>query len=143
MTGEFIRMNLIWPVADLAMGTCTMKWYRQIERMDKWTKGEVRRWQTEQLHKLIEHAYNHTRYYRQVMDNLGLHPEDIKSLEDIKLLPVLTRDDIKNHYNDIIPDNISLYRHRHCSTGGSTGEPLNYICDENTWGFVTAMKSTN
>ena len=140
MIGEFLRMNLIWPVADMVMGTCTMKWYKQIERMNKWTKEEVRQWQTEQLHKIVHHAYNHTRYYHDVMEKMGLRPEDIKSMEDIKLLPVLTREDIKNHFNDIIPDNIRQYRHRHCSTGGSTGQPMHYICDENTWGFVTAMK---
>ena len=101
MIGEFLRMNLIWPVADMVMGTCTMKWYKQIERMNKWTKEEVRQWQTEQLHKIVHHAYNHTRYYHDVMEKMGLRPEDIKSMEDIKLLPVLTREDIKNQFKNL------------------------------------------
>lgn len=133
-------MHCIFPIADLIMGTCAMKWYRQIVKMNSWSKQEVKDWQTTQLHRLISHAYNHTRYYREVMDDLGMKPQDIKTLEDIKLLPVLTREIIKERFDDIVADNIVNYPNRICSTGGSTGQPMQYICDENTWGFVTAMK---
>ena len=96
----------VFPVADLVMGTCAMKWYRQIERMNKWTKKQVMDWQTTQMQQLVEHAYLHTRYYREVMDGKGITPQDIKTLDDLKLFPVLTREDIKERFDDLIPDNI-------------------------------------
>ena len=137
---ESILLNCMFPMADMVMGTCAMKWYRQIVRMSAWTKQEVLDWQTAQLKSLVNHAYCHTRYYKEVMDRIGLKPQDVKSLEDIKLFPVLDRNTIKERYDDLIPDNIKKYPHRKSATGGSTGEPMKYICDENTWGFVTAMK---
>lgn len=127
-------------MADMVMGTCAMKWYRQISKMNEWTPEDIILWQTKRLHLLIDHAYNHTQYYREVMDSRGLKPQDINTPDDIKLFPVLTREIIKERFNDLIPDNIKKYPHRYCSTGGSTGQPMQYICDENTWGFVTAMK---
>lgn len=137
---ENFLLNCAFPMADKAMGTCAMKWYRQIVMMSEWSSQKVLEWQTIQMKKLVEHAYCHTRYYREVMDGIGLKPQDIVSLDDLKLFPVLDRDTIKERFADLIPDNIKNYPHRKSSTGGSTGEPLQYICDENTWGFVTAMK---
>lgn len=137
---EKILLNIVFPIADFVMGTCAMKWYKQITLMNKWDKNEVEAWQLKQLHSLLEHAYNNTKYYREVFDNLSLKPSDIKCFEDLSKLPILTRDVIKQRYNDIIPSNIKKIPHRTSHTGGSTGEPMKYICDENTWGFVTAMK---
>ena len=137
---EKALLNCVFPIADMVMGTCAMKWYRQIERMNTWSKTEVLDWQTVQMCRLVEHAYYHTRYYREVMDDLGIKPKDIKSMDDLKVFPILTRENIKERYDDLISDNIKKYPHRKSSTGGSTGQPMQYICDENTWGFVTAMK---
>lgn len=137
---ESILLHVVFPTADLIMGTCAMKWYRQIVRMNQWSPQEISDWQTKQLHKLVEHAYSHTRYYREIMDGIGLKPKDIRTLGDIKLLPILERETIKERFNDLIPDNIQNFPYRKSSTGGSTGQPMQYLCDENTWGFVTAMK---
>lgn len=137
---ENILLNAVFPLADKVMGTCAMRWYRQIREMNTWTREQVQEWQTHRLHLLINHAYNHTRYYREIMDERGLKPEDILTLEDIKKLPVLTREIILNRAEDLTPDNIQKYPHRVSSTGGSTGQPMRYLQDENTWGFTTAMK---
>lgn len=137
---ESFILNVAFPLADKVMGTCAMKWLRQIQLMNTWSKEQIEKWQLEQLHRLLEHAYNHTKYYREIFDDLNLKPSDIQTFEDLKKLPVLTRNIIKERYNDLIPDNINSIKHRSGSTGGSTGEPMKFICDENTWGFVTAMK---
>ena len=122
------------------MGTCAMRWYNQIEKMSTWSSQEILDWQNQKLRLLVEHAYFHTLYYHEVMDRIGLKPNDIRTVDDIKLLPILTREIIKERFNDLIPDNIEKYPYRRCATGGSTGQPMQYLCDENTWGFVTAMK---
>lgn len=137
---ESILLNLIFPFADFIMGTCVMKWYKKIAYLNTLSPEEIKKWQLQQLSSLLEHAYTNTVYYREVFDSLNLKPSDLKSFEDLKKLPVLTRDIIKNRFNDIIPKNIDSIKHRYSHTGGSTGEPMKYICDENTWGFVTAMK---
>lgn len=137
---ESVLLKGVFPIADSIMGTCAMKWYRQIVKMNQWSSQEITDWQTRRLQILVEHAYSHTRYYREIMDGIGLKPTDIRTLDDIKLLPILERETITERFNDIIPDNIHNFPYRKSSTGGSTGQPMQYLCDENTWGFVTAMK---
>ena len=43
----------------------------------------------------------------------------------------------------LLPDNLSCFKYRKARTGGTTGQPMNYLCDEETWGYVTAAKMYN
>lgn len=137
---EALLLNVIFPVADFVMGTKAMHWYRNIKMMNDWSTEEIDIWQTNRLKELVQHAYNHTVYYKEVFDSIGLKPEDIETFDDLKKLPVLTKEIIKARFEDIKPDNIQQIKHRFSSTGGSTGDPLRFLLDENTWGFVTAAK---
>lgn len=137
---EKVILQCILPLAERVMHTKAMKWYHRIYEMNRWTPEQVREWQEEQLRAFVKHAYEHTVYYREVFDSLGLKPEDIQHVEDLKKLPVLTKDTIRSRYEDLIPDNISRFRYRKKKTGGSTGEPMNFNCDEDVWGYVTAAK---
>ncbi len=137
---EFVLLTIIFPIADKLMGTCAMKWHKQIKEMNSWTKDEVLNWQVSRLKLLIEHAYSNTVYYKELFDSLDLKPSDINSFEDLSKIPPLTKDIIRNRYEDIIPKNIKSFKHRIGHTGGSTGTPLKYFFDEDNWGYVTAMK---
>ena len=137
---EFFILNVAFPLADKLMGTCAMKWYRQICKMNTWSKDEIADWQNEQLQDFVKHAYNHTVYYKRVFDELGLRPENIRCAEDLKQLPLINKDVVREHFDEIVPDNLKQYRFRKSRTGGTTGEPMCYYCDENTWGYVTANK---
>lgn len=137
---EAILLNIVFPVADFVMGTKAIYWYRNIKIMNDWSAAEINVWQLNRLKALVNHAYNHTRYYKEVFDSRGLKPEDIQTFDDLKKLPVLTKEIIKARFEDIKPDNIQKIKHRFSSTGGSTGDPLRFLLDENTWGFVTAAK---
>jgi phenylacetate-CoA ligase len=46
----------------------------------------------------VSHAYAGSSFYRSRMDEAGVRPEDIKSLDDIKKLPFTTADDLRNDY---------------------------------------------
>ncbi len=54
--------------------------------------------QNEKIVKQINRVYNNVSYYRNLMDEKGVKPEDIKSIEDIKKLPFLTKDDLREAY---------------------------------------------
>lgn len=140
LLNEFVRLNIILPLSEMLMGTCATYWYKQIEKMSHWSREEIVNWQNQQLQKFIQHAYNHTVYYRKLFDSLNLKPSDIKNAEDLKLLPTINKSIINEHHDEFIPDNLKRLRYRSGKTGGTTGEPMLYLCDENTWGYVTAAK---
>lgn len=54
--------------------------------------------QNEKIRKQIKHVYENVEYYRKLMDDKGVKPEDIQSIDDIKKLPFLTKADLRDAY---------------------------------------------
>lgn len=137
---ESLRLNIILPLAEKIVGVCSYKWLKQINTMSLWTPAQVTEWQNQRLQALVKHVYEHTVYYRRVFDQLGLTPKDIQTIEDLKKLPIINKEIAIAHYDEIVPDNLSAFRYRVRRTGGTTGEPMQYLMDENNWGYTTAAK---
>lgn len=137
---ENIILNLVMPAAEAVMGTCAMKWRKQIMEMNTWSAEQIRGWQNEKLRMFVKHAYEHTVYYKRQFDSLGIKPEDIQTIEDLQKLPVIRKQDVIDHFEELKADNASQYKHRLCHTGGSTGAPMYHLFDEECWGYDTAAK---
>lgn len=137
---EYLRLHIVLPIAEKIKHTCATKWLKQITQMQTWSREEIKRWQEQHLQAFIKHAYEHTKYYRNLFDSIGLKPEDIQVPEDLKKLPILTKEDVRKHYQELIPDNISSIYFRYDQTGGTTGEPMRYLTCEDVWGYITASK---
>lgn len=88
----------------------------------------LKRVQCEKLKWLINFAYNKTKYYRELFDNIGLSPDDINEPEDLQSIPILTKDDLRSRFWDFLPS--SLKSVRVSRTSGSTGVPLCLLTDE-------------
>ena len=83
--------------------------------------------QLQELKNLIHVAYNNSIYYRDLMDKIRLCADDIRSLDDLKRIPILTKDLIRENIEHIkIPDANGLLCN---SSGGSTGTVLNFYQD--------------
>lgn len=137
---EWIRLGVIYPLAEKVKGTNSMEWYHRIQEMNTWDKEQIRAWQEKQLQRIVDQAYNHTVYWKRIFDERGLKPSDIRTAEDIKKLPILTKKDIFAHYEEMVPDNVDQFPHRVERTGGTTGDPMQYLVDEDIWGYVSADK---
>ena len=59
---------------------------------------EMRKLQSEKLVKQVKHVYDNVPYYRNLMDEKGVKPEDIKGIDDLHLLPFLTKADLRDAY---------------------------------------------
>ena len=107
---EWLRLGVVYPLAEKIKGTNSMEWYRRIQNMNTWSREEIRAWQNEQLQRIVDQAYNHTIYWKRIFDERGLKPSDIRNTEDLKKLPILTKEDIRAHYDEIVPDNVKDVR---------------------------------
>ena len=54
--------------------------------------------QSERLVKMVENAYNNIPFYKKKFDEMGLKPEDIKSIDDISKLPFTVKTDLRDNY---------------------------------------------
>ncbi len=59
---------------------------------------ELQALQSERIVEQIKHVYENVAFYRERMDEAGVKPEDIKGIEDIKKLPFIVKDDLRDQY---------------------------------------------
>ena len=74
-----------------------MKRYYQQE-IETMPPEALRALQTEKLIRQVRHVYDNVPYYRALMDQKGVSPDDIKSIDDLHLLPFLTKADLRDAY---------------------------------------------
>ncbi len=91
----------------------------EIETMsEEW----IRKIQDEKLVKQVKYVYDNVEYYRNLMDEKGVKPEDIHGVEDLHKLPFLKKDDLREAY----PYGLLATDLKNCvrihSTSGTTGK---------------------
>ena len=85
-------------------------------------REQLRAMQSERLVSQVRHVWDNVPYYRQKMEEAGVSPADIKSIDDITKLPFLKKDDLRESY----PDGLRGVPAKQCvrihSTSGTTGK---------------------
>ena len=98
-----------------------MKNYYQKE-IETASREEILAIQNEKIVKQVKHVYDNVAYYRKLMDEKGVKPEDIRGVEDIKKLPFLSKADLRDAY----PYGLLATDLKNCvrihSTSGTTGK---------------------
>ena len=94
--------------ARIPMGWRRGREYRKYARLlgdsQWWTPKELRQMQDEKLQELINHCYRHVPYYRSVMGERRLRPEDIRTRADLQKLPFLTKKAVKERFEELKAD---------------------------------------
>ena len=84
---------------------------------------QLRRIQNERLIKTVERAYNNVPFYKSKFDEMGIKPGDIKSIDDISLLPFTLKTDLRDNYPfGLIAVSRDKLMRIHASSG-TTGRP--------------------
>ena len=133
-----IDKHILIPVADRLTHRGISKEWRLMEHMDNATEQELMALQNQRLQALIQHCYENVPYYTKLFDERGLKPEDIQCREDLQKLPILTKQIIRDHYDELVSKDIDKRHYQKGSTGGSTGTPLKFMKDTPTWNMAWA-----
>jgi len=101
------------------------RYYELLKTSEWYSPAGVRELQEMRLRRLVRHLYLHVPYYAEIMSERDLAPEDIRTLEDLQKLPLLTKSEVRdNLYFDLFADNHRKKEMLKIATSGSTGEPL-------------------
>ena len=93
---------------------------------DQWLAPEqIAALQWQRLKRLLEHCEQKVPYYRQRWREAGVAVADIRNLDDYAQLPVLTKADIRQHFDALQAEGWHD-RVLTKATGGSTGDPLRF-----------------
>jgi phenylacetate-CoA ligase len=104
--------------------------YRNLlQKRDYLNNDVVIAYQFQQLKAICNYANKHIPYYKTLFEKVGFVPNQMTCLEDIKVVPFLTKELIREHFEDLISIKKVPGGHYVATTGGSTGEPLKVLLD--------------
>jgi phenylacetate-CoA ligase len=98
--------------------------YLELRSTERLPRDELAALQLRKLQRIVQHAYVHVPYYRDRLRDADVHPEDIRALEDVAKLSLLSKEDVRRHlFFDLFADNHRKRDMLRVATSGSTGEP--------------------
>lgn len=114
---KFVKKSQVYNEYSLAMARL------------KLTQAEIEAFQWQRLQKLLHHCWENVPYYKNAWLQAGIKDiNEIKNLTDFSKLPVLTKQDVNDNYEQLIPDS-AKGKNIKKSTGGSTGQPFRFELD--------------
>lgn len=94
--------------------------YNEVETA---SREDLQELQSERLRETVAHAYEHVDYYREALDEAGVSPDDIESVDDISALPFTKKEDFRDEYPDgMFAVDWADVQRIHASSG-TTGKP--------------------
>jgi phenylacetate-CoA ligase len=113
--------NLIVPFGDLLFGQRMMQRIKFLEEAQYWPLEKINERRERDLQSLIHTSYTEVPIYHQLMNQSGVHPGEINTLDDLSKLPIITKDMLRAGY----PKQTTRSTGRkvfQASTSGSTGK---------------------
>ncbi len=123
---NIICKNIIMPVTDVITGYSFNSSLKLLEKSQFWDKDTIRNYQNSLLIKLLKEA-NGIEYYQELFKRISFNINELKSQEDLKFIPILTKKTIKEYGIKCFTNTAKIKSD--CllsSSSGSTGEPLFY-----------------
>ncbi|HSG98594.1 MAG TPA: hypothetical protein VLB27_01000 [candidate division Zixibacteria bacterium] len=89
-----------------------------------WSEERLQEYQLERVKHIVDHAYQNTRFYRELYDRVGYKPGDISTFEDFQKLPTIDRSDALARGEDFKARDFESYQPKLTYTSGTSGAPL-------------------
>ena len=112
-----------------------------LEPVERASVDELRALQLERLRRTLRHAWEGVPHYRKRFEAAGVHPDDLKSLDDLARFPFTTKSDLRENYPFgmfAVPRDQVVRIH---ASSGTTGKPtvVGYTRkDIDTWSDLVA-----
>lgn len=94
-----------------------------------WDSETIKEFQFKELKEILIYSYQYVPYYSKVFDQVGFSPYLMKTVEDICVIPFLTKEIIRKNFDQLISKQKVNGGYYEATTGGSTGEPLKVLLD--------------
>ena len=131
----------LFPAFEAARGRPTVPLLRYLQTTERWSIEALHDLQLGLLRRLLRHAYQHTAYFREVLDERGLRPEDFESPADLHRLPLLDRATVRATMDSRL-SSAGPAPPPKTSTSGTTGEQVvvRYNAESRHWRDATRWR---
>lgn len=93
------------------------------EDIQRASRGELQAVQSRRLRETVQHAYENVEFYREALDDAGVAPDDVQTVDDVTELPFTTKAAFREQYPDglfAVPNEDIVRLH---ASSGTTGKP--------------------
>lgn len=126
-------------IQERLLGRRTFTFLKELEASQWWPRDRIEALQLRRLRDLVSSAYEHTPYWREVMDERDIGPDAIESLDDLKRFPLLEKPTLRARREEMVwrdeGPRVMLVR-----TSGSTNEALQFYTNSNREGEINAAR---
>lgn len=135
-----LNKHIILPLSDIITKWNLNGAFNFLYKSQWWNKEQLIEYQNIKLKSLIRYAYNNVQFYKNLYDNNDINIEDINNINDIKKLPIISKDDIIAHFNtgQIMAKHIKKNSYIFSQSSGSTGKRIQYFLSKNAYGMNLA-----
>lgn len=134
--------NIFWEtcyrIVDVIRRTDAAAANKELLKSEWWPKERLEALQLERLKELLIHAQQHVPYYRKLFAQIGFDANVFSDLSELQKIPVLTKDEVREHLEEMKADNFEHWQPRTVRTGGSTGKPLTTYKDRRAHTYLNA-----
>lgn len=127
----------IFPLGDLAMRQKMMQRLSYLEKVQNWSPERIQRTRNQAFTHLMQIVYQEVPLYREAMDQAHLKPNQIRVPEDLRRLPVFTKDIYIQNYPERVTRSTGFKTYE-ARTSGSTGKNFCVSEDAETAGRYRA-----
>ena len=131
--------SALLPAYDQARGREYVKRLKLLRESQWWTAERVRQFQWGEVTRLLAHAFASVPYLRHKYRSAGIEPGDIRTWEDFRRLPALTREEVNEHGRELCSTAYTGKLLPH-ATGGSSGTPTRFFRTYESYDWRTAAK---
>lgn len=119
--------------------------YNTVKKFEFASKEEIDEFQNMKVIDIVNYAYNNIEFYRKKYDEYGVDINSIKGVKDLKKLPLISKEEVIENMEDMIPRSLNKNKLRYITTGGTSGKPMGiYTSYDNEiieWANVVAFWS--
>ncbi len=134
---HWLLRNIVLPSSDLLLGGGVSRRLRLLEAAQWWDPARLHAERDRLLRTLVDVAYREVPFYRGLMQHEGVKPGDLRTAEDLDLLPVVTKDMLRAGYPDATTRDTG-HKTYEARTSGSTGHNFAVVEDAPTKGSYLA-----
>jgi len=121
------------PLWEFGSGRKRLKYLSDLEKSQYLPKEKLEELQNNRLNRIIQHAYDNVPYYHQLFNKIGIKPSDIQTKEDLQKIPILTKEIIADHFEELKAGNMDDFNPKLYSTGGTSGRHLQFYTTQSTF----------
>lgn len=129
----------LFHLQELALGRPSFRILSELLVSERWPLERLRQLRQERLQAMVRSAYDHTPYWRDLMDARGIRPEEIRCLDDLRLFPLLEKNTLRQRREAMVwreeGKRVQLVR-----TSGSTNEALEFYTSSTREAHINAAR---